>query len=68
MSDDDTAIDQETGLVNVYRLLPNPGDALMIVNCGTHFEVRHQALTPVSEFHLTDEDVDNIRQGKITWN
>lgn len=68
MDDDHDPIDQEKGMVNVYKLLPEMGDSVLIVNCGTHFEVRHQKMLPVGQLCLTDEDIDNIRQGKIVWN
>lgn len=68
MDDDNEPIDQETGTVNVYRLLPEIGDALLIVNCGTHFEVRHQRVAPVGTLGLTEAEIEDIRQGKIVWN
>lgn len=66
MSDKD-GIDEATGTVDVYSLCPNPGDSIMVVNCGSHFEVRHHHWeeTPLN---LTDKDVTNLRQGLITWN
>lgn len=60
-------IDEKNGTVNVYELLPEPGDSLMIVNCGTHFEIRHHHWT-TPPLMLTDEDVDKLKQGLITWN
>lgn len=64
----DDAINQQTGMVNVYKLLPNPGDSLLIVNCGTHFEVRHQQVSPTPTLYLTDEDIERIRDGTMIWN
>ena len=60
-------IDQETGTVNVYKLLPNPGDSLMIVNCGTHFEIRHHHWEPQA-LTLTDEDIERLKAGTIVFN
>lgn len=68
MSDESEAIDENTGTINVYKLLPNPGDSLLIVNCGTHFEVRHQNVPAIPTLHLTHEEVELLRQGLITWN
>ena len=60
-------IDQKQGTVNVYELLPEPGDSMMIVNCGTHYEIRHHhwARPPLV---LTDEDIEKLKQGRIIWN
>lgn len=60
-------IDEKSGTVNVYKLLPEPGDSLMIVNCGTHFEIRHHhwSKPPLA---LTDEDIEKLKQGSIVWN
>jgi len=63
-------INEETGHVDVYALLPNAGDSVMIVNCGDHFEVRHHSWSPGGEppLYLTDEDIERLKQGVITWN
>ncbi len=60
-------IDEVTGKVDVYKLCPEKGDSIMIVNCGTHYEVRHHHwdLPPLL---LTDEDIERLRRGQITWN
>lgn len=60
-------IDEKTGMVNVYQLLPEPGDSLMIVNCGTHFEIRHHHWT-TPPLVLTEQDIEKLKQGLITWN
>jgi len=60
-------IDKEKGTLNLYELLPLAGDSLMVVNCGTHYEIRHHhwGLPPLL---LTNEDIDKLRAGAITWN
>lgn len=60
-------IDEHTGTVNVYKLCPEAGDTIMIVNCGTHYEIRHQhwEQTPLG---LTDQDIEFMKQGLIVWN
>ena len=57
-------VDEEKGTVNVYEACPNKGDSVVIINCGDHFEVRHEALV---EQVLTEEEVARINQGHITW-
>lgn len=60
-------INQHTGDVNVYELLPEQGDSLMVVNCGTHFEIRyHRWESP--PLTLTDEDIDGLKEGRIKFN
>jgi len=61
-------IDELTGTVDVYRLCPNEGDSIMVVNCGTHFELRHHSWNTTEPFGLTAQEVDDLRQGLITWN
>lgn len=63
-------IDYKKGIINVYSLLPETGDSLMIINHGTHFEIRQHSWTVHSAppLHLTDDDLDRLRQGLITWN
>lgn len=68
MSDESDAINQQTGMVNVYKLLPNAGDSLLIVNCGTHFEVRHQTVPATPTLYLTEDDVQRIRDGTMVFN
>ena len=60
-------IDEKTGTVQVYKLLPNPGDSIMIVNCGDHFEVRyhHWEEHPVE---LTLQEIEDLKRGHIIWN
>ena len=64
------AIDEETGLVDVYTLLPKPGDSVMIVNCGDHFELRHHTwvVSGAPPLLLTERDIERLKQGIITWN
>lgn len=62
----DDPIDQKTGNVNVYMLCPEPGDSVMIVNCGTHYEVRQHSWEP-RPLYLTDEDIERIKHGEVTW-
>ena len=62
-----SAIDEKTGTVNVYDLLPAHGDMIVITNCGDHFEIRHHHFT-WPPLLLTDEDIEQLRQGRITWN
>ena len=60
-------IDQKTGMVNVYELLPEQGDSIMIVNCGTHFELHHHHWEQ-PPLVLTEEDSEAIRAGRVVWN
>ena len=60
-------IDEVSGTVDVYKLCPEPGDSIMIVNCGTHYEVRHHHWEP-QPMTLTPEDIELLKQGLITWN
>ena len=60
-------IDQKTGMVNVYELLPEQGDSIMIVNCGTHFELHHHHWEQ-PPLVLTEEDIEAIRSGRVVWN
>ena len=60
-------IDDEEGTVNVYAACPNEGDSVMIVNCGDHFEVRHHQRSKTVVATLTEDELDKLRQGHITW-
>ena len=60
-------VDVKRGTVNVYELLPEQGDSLMIVNCGTHYEIRHHHWS-VPPLLLTDDDIERLKEGRITWN
>lgn len=62
-----TGIDEKTGTLDVYRLCPEMGDSIMVVNCGTHFEVRHHHWEQ-QPFGLTELDIEYLKQGLITWN
>lgn len=59
-------IDQKTGTINVYDLLPNPGDSVMVVNCGTHFEIRHHHWS-TPPLILTDDDIEDLKAGRVIW-
>jgi hypothetical protein len=59
-------IDQKRGIINVYELLPEPGDSVMVVNCGSHFEIRHHHWT-VPPLVLTDDDIENLKAGRVVW-
>ncbi len=59
-------IDEESGTVNVYALCPEPGDSVMIVNCGETFEIRRHRWD-VNPLILTDHDIDNLKSGRIIW-
>jgi hypothetical protein len=63
-------IDEKNGTVNVHELLPDPGDSVMIVNCGDYYEVRHHkwSVGATPAICLTDEDIEHLKQGSITWN
>lgn len=61
------SIETETDLVNVKRLAPSEGDAIVVVNCGTHYEIRYyQVVQPALE--LTEEDINNLMAGTICFN
>ncbi len=65
-----SAIDEKTGMVNVFELLPDAGDSIMIINCGDHFELRHHQWNslPHPPLHLTAKDIELLKMGNITWN
>jgi hypothetical protein len=57
---------KKDGTVNVHDLCPAPGDSIMVVNCGTHYEVRyHHWVEP--GYTLTDQDVEDLTRGRVTW-
>ena len=60
-------IDNKAGTINVYELLPEPGDSITVTNVGTHYEVRHVHFE-VPPLILTDEEIERMKQGLITWN
>lgn len=62
-----SVIDEETGTVNVYELLPEEGDTIVITNYGTHYEIRHHHWS-YPPLLLTDGDIEQLKQGLITWN
>ena len=62
MSSDDI---KDDGTINVYKLCPEAGDTIMVVNCGTHYEVRYPRNNDAAQ--LTDEDVAALSSGRVTW-
>lgn len=62
-------IDDE-GMLNVWRMLRNQGDSVLVVHCGDHFELRcHRfEVQPYPPMHLTDDDIEHLKQGSIVWN
>lgn len=62
-----SGIDQKTGTICLYDLIPQQGDSLVVVNCGTHFEIRYQHTPITPPLDLTDEDIEKLRKGEITW-
>lgn len=63
-------IDEEAGTLDVYAMLPEPGDSVMIVNCGDHFEIRHHSWKPngIPPLYLTEQDIERLKHGVIVWN
>jgi len=59
-------IDEKTGTLNVYQLLPEQGDSLMVVNCGDHYEIKRHRWT-IEPIFLTDEDIAYLKAGTIVW-
>ena len=53
--------------MNVYKLCPEVGDSIMVVNCGDHFELRHHHWM-TEPLLLTDEDITKLKQGILTLN
>ena len=60
-------IETVTGLVNVKQLAPAEGDAIVVVNCGTHYEIRYYQLVQPG-LELTEEDIQNLMAGRVTFN
>lgn len=56
-------INEEDGIVEVFKVCPREGDSVLIVNCGDHFEVRQRSGDAI----LTDEDIRRLTQGQVTW-
>lgn len=59
-------IDHKSKTINLVQLLPNAGDSALIVNCGSHFEVRY-ADGWDQPLLLTDEDIEALQQGRVVW-
>jgi hypothetical protein len=64
-----TGIDEKRGIVHLNEIIPEVGDSVMIVNCGDHFELTQHSwkVAPVPPVHLTDEDIQRLKQGTINW-
>jgi hypothetical protein len=60
-------IDEKLGRINLYEMLPNEGDTLVVQNCGDHFEIRHHHWSH-PPLLLTDTDIELLRQGNMVWN
>jgi hypothetical protein len=61
-------IDEETGMIDVYGLLPNQGDSVLIVNCGSHFELRASSgLHYPAGLTLTAEEIERLKERRIVW-
>jgi hypothetical protein len=59
--------DDKLGSIDLYELLPLEGDTLIVQNCGDHFEINHHHWTK-PPLLLTDRDIEQLKQGLITWN
>ena len=59
-------IDPDTGLLNAYDLCPGEGDSMWVMNCGDHFEIRYYRVIGEA-LRLTEDDMDKLRRGEITW-
>lgn len=66
----DRGIDTKNGIIHLYEVIPNEGDSVMIVNCGDHLEFRQHSWqdSAVPPIFLTEEEIDWLREGRITWN
>lgn len=52
----------------MYEMLPETGDMLVVHNCGDHFTVQHYNVFATTPLLLTDDEIERLRQGQITWN
>ena len=59
--------DEKHGRINLYEMLPQKGDMLVVQNCGDHFEINHHHWSQ-PPLLLTEVDIDLLKQGLITWN
>lgn len=60
------AICNRQRVIDLQELIPDDGDMVTIVNCGTHIEVVTQKI----DFHalsLTDDELHRIRSGQMCW-
>lgn len=53
--------------IELHEMMPSPGDKILIVNTGYSFEVYNIAFEE-PQLLLTDEDIEFLKAGKITWN
>ena len=62
-----SGIDEKTGNLNVYDMLPEHGDTIVVTNRDSHFEIsyHHWSAPPLL---LTEVDIERLKQGLITWN
>lgn len=60
-------IDEENGVINVYELLPKAGDSITVINCGDHFEIRHQHFE-FPPLVLTEHDIECMKLGTLVIN
>lgn len=52
--------------IDLTALIPEPGDMVTILNCGSHIEVMQQRV-PLDGLQLTEEEMALIRQGRMMW-
>lgn len=53
-------------VIDLDEMIPEQGDTVTIINCGTHLEVVQHKVCVGME--LTEEDMQAIRSGEVTWN
>lgn len=63
-----SAYDAKRGRINLYEMLPEQGDILVVQNCGDHFSIQHYNVYATPPLFLTDEEIEKLRQGQIVWN
>ena len=52
--------------IDLSALIPEPGDMVTLLNCGTHIEVMQQRV-PLHGLQLTEDEIACIRQGRMVW-
>jgi hypothetical protein len=64
-----SGMNDKTGRINLYQMLPESGDILVVQNCGDHFNIQHyNVFAAPPPLLLTDEEIIKLRQGQIVWN